>query len=357
MGKHFKNNPIITEKGRILIATIVVILAIIAGAIGISAALDKNDDKDEKKGNNKDDHQVEYTIPDNVNINAILDDIESNNRIYAEDGRLNTTGLVLQYLREKISDPNLSNQEKYIIIRDILSNDEALFVELYNYVREYYSYAKEVDATDIRINTSNITTITSDQELMGYVSTYAQMYGVPEECVVGILASSLGEGNRLENNINMNGYWNDFSATRSARNTGTLNDDRLNDYQHPQTKEEYVRYICMVLANSLKESNRDLGIALEFYYLGVDNMKSLGPNAQEREQAKKFSNEVLLYVMAYEKDDIVTVEFYYPSMQGMQKYSISYISSDFENHLINTAMAISSQINVNVSSFDKGMSR
>ena len=352
MAKHFKQNPNLKESGQRLIATLEIVALLAGAAYGTF----KLTSKDEQKNDSKDESHIKYVTSNDIDVESIINSIESNYQIYASDGLLNTNGLIFKYLREKISDDSLSNQEKYIIIRDLLADDESLVVELYNYILNYYSNAKEVSVDGLEIDTHNLSLITNDQELMEYISKYSQMYGIPKECIIGILANSIGENQRFENNFNMSTYWNNLTAIRSVRNTVTLNDDKLNDCHHPQTREEYVRYICMVLANSLKEGSKDLETALEFYYLGVDNMKKLEASSPERSNAKEFGGKVLLYIMAYQKDDIITIEFSYPSMQGVQKFSTSYISSDFKNHLISSATAISNQIYINIPTLTNGMS-
>lgn len=352
MAKHYIKKPPFFQRKQVQETITVIQTILILGGIAIGVhELTKDENKELKE-----EKTIEYVAPNDVDVNSILDNIESNYNIYKDNGLLNTNGLIFKYLREKISDDNLSNQEKYFLLKNILSDDETLIVELYNYIINYYSNAKEINTTGLEIDTHNMSVIINDQELMGYISKYAEIYGVPQDCIIGILANSIGENQRFENNFNMSTYWNNLTATRSVRNTVTLNDDKLNDYHHPQTREEYVRYVCMVLANSLKESNKDLETALEFYYLGVDNMKKLEISSPERDRAKEFSNEVLLYVMVYQKDNIVTIEFSYPSMQDVQRFSASYISSDFKNHLISSVTAISNQIYINIPTLTNGMS-
>ena len=352
MAKHYIKKPPFFQRKQVQETITVIQTILILGGIAIGVhELTKDENKELKE-----EKTIEYVAPNDVDVNSILDNIESNYNIYKDNGLLNTNGLIFKYLREKISDDNLSAQDRYTLLKNILADDETLVFELYNYILNYYSNAKEVNVDGLEIDTHNLSLITNDQELMEYISKYSQMYGIPKECIIGILANSIGENQRFENNFNMSTYWNNLTATRSVRNTVTLNDDKLNDCHHPQTREEYVRYICMVLANSLKEGSKDLETALEFYYLGVDNMKKLEASSPERSNAKEFGGKVLLYIMAYQKDDIITIEFSYPSMQGVQKFSTSYISSDFKNHLISSATAISNQIYINIPTLTNGLS-
>lgn len=333
--KKAKNNPKVN--GQRIIATAALLAVLTSAGLGVKAMIEHSK-KDEVP-------TVEPTIDAMTSsahvlrVSETFKAIESQYELYQKDdpNSLSTAGLIFQFYEHYLNGGDYSEREKLQIIYN-LTRDEGLYDSILKYIEE--NSAAPTRFQIVNINENNLEIIKNDETLIGEISEAADAYRVPAPILAGLIAKN-ANGKEISYDTlysSFDGTWNKLPSDRSVYNFTTEEDDKLKEWVG---KENKVMHLSAILANSIKEQNYDLKSAIPLVVMGIERGKSA-----KSDEVNNIDNEILTYATFYENDRRFVVHYLTGNKNNV--YTITYISSDYEEYVLETLNSIVAQIQLNI---------
>ncbi len=337
-GKHMaKNNPKVS--GKTIIASAELLALLVSLSIGTKTAINVYEKNEEKKELRR----FEATeFAENFNIESLYNRIASQYNIYQGNGNLNTVGKVFEYFHNKITNPNLSEEEKIYILQSALK-EENLSNEILSYIN---GNDKNIIYDEEEIKVKSLEAVTKNQDLMHQIREASDAYHVPEAILVGIIADNTTGENVTQQSIGQSYHndWNKLSSDRSSHNYSTGKDDQLKGWNGPNS----VMHLAAILANSIKEENANL-------YRAIIDVK-VGPNHfNYQNNYNDLANKILTYASNYLSDKRFSLD-YNSVVEGMN-YSTTFESSNYQEYLVSVVNSVINILDTEiVQYYDNGVS-
>ena len=348
MGRHLAKSNLDVE-GKKIIITSTIVLGLIFGST-IYDGVNNTKNNQELPSNFE-----TPSIPIVANISELsvleqIDAIASNYPIYQNSNDLNTIGLTIQFIKNFISDSNLTDNERIDILNSLKENPN-LLDELITYINSNSQNIIYYDESKIDLN--SLYTVLQDERLMAEISKGETDYKMPESILVGIAANRMGNKDLARTNRGPGGVSlgiSESSGDRSAHNFRTGKDDKIKDFPS----------IGAALSACVKESDksdkydlyRDLDSALTIFYAGPDNK-----DTAIEQFAIQNKNNVLSYTSQYLKDKRIVIHYTYNASE-YKDATITFESSNYQEFVEQTLNGVLNQIDINIlQSYDQGIIR
>ena len=307
-GKHVKQNPSVKKNGTPVLAA-VLIVALLSSCV--------HHNKEETNVN------TDIVVNDPINLPGfnndfigMLDKLYEGRTIYYDQDQkmMNTDGYVLQFMKQLFDNENFSLNEQVGFFNDLYNDNSQIKLKAKEYVQSV-NRGYDISFFELKdVNLENINQLKNSPGKLSLIKKYAKMYGLPEELMISIAANS--NKNRDDKNImGIVNVWGRLPSSRTAYNLETNQKDDLTKQQshYLDDIEQNIKYACMIMAQSLKESDGNLDKAITYYYKGTPSMDN------SHLDEKQMHDLVLSYLLTYMRASSVELDY---------KYTLDVISKD-----------------------------
>ncbi len=314
MGRHAKQNPIFDALIRLSQSNGVrkVALPILVSSLAFSAfksCAEKKEDEPIMGETNT--FEAAFLPTPDFKIAQMLSNMKEGKDLYYDilNKRLNTEGLVYQYFNTIFLNSNLSDTEKLTILSEMFEGKPKWLEELRRFIQGTDRGYNICFVNMQDVDKSNLDLVLNTNGLVDMIKKYSEMYRVPYELMISIVAANIENGTiNYDNIMGIQAVWNSSLSKRTARNHMTGNDDNLVDQQriYKQGAGENVKYACMIVSQLLKEANGSLDKALVYYYTGSPTMSQ-----NKLLDSRSYKDTTLTYLLLYKGSDSVNLDYSY----------------------------------------------
>lgn len=340
-GQHLpkpQRNPKVN--GKKIIATVELMALLATAGLGVKYGSDAYEKKQQEKIEKRELEISQFT--ENFKVMDLFNGIVSQYKTYQNNSdKLNTVGLVFQYFSDKISNPNLSEEQKIELLQNLL-NDENLYDDIYTYIDNNIESIQSFEHKDVEDD--KLYSVTNDVELMQQIHEASEAYKVPESVLIGLIALN-SNGDKIAQSSILYSYhsdWNNLNSNRSSHNYITGEDDQLKGWNGKNS----VMHLAAILENSIKQENKDLFLAIEGVLAGPKNMDNYTKYGNLDSRYADKANEVLSYATRYLNDERISLD--YNAVSETMTYTTTFESNLYQDYLVSILNSIINTLDINI---------